>query len=1571
MESLLDTLHAKQSIFHGEGTQKYLDWSQEFMLGPLHRKKILYLVENLPEGEIDARYVHDWRGLEEAIGEERLNEDNKELFIELFHATGGEAQQIVRAYFTSMDGVAAWINLRRLYQPRRGVARINVIGKIMKKRINSERDILTTMTKMSQLIAQSGTYGATDRREEVKIIEDGKEKISKTLVELSNVPETSEGVTTRGESNDELRRQNEELRGQAKAALQMARRILEKTQASMIKRDSDFVKDVAKYALLDELSKQGEKWYMRVDELARGNSKYEDVIEMVTLNCNAQRLKQESNSVRPAPRPARQGNPKPGPRSGCFECGGPHLRAQCRYSGRPDVKPRGSQAYQRSDGPQHQRPDGRQTQNWRPPQQGPGGPARGCAYPAPQDVCEEVQVDRNVGAPEQGHVNHTLCAQNSSGVPWEQDRLLLDSGAADHVIHDNRLFTDHSFVKYSKDEAAHRAIKGISNYTQAPLGYGFVPIRRVLSDGRLMELYVKADYFPDLSVNLLSVNKLWEDFRIRPQWSNQGNVYLIDDEGGQVQLQCYQGLHYIHIRDDVDEGTIPGEAMKKGTNAVVRDGKVSKELQLWHERFNHANYRAVVEEMKKLGVQLKLKEGSSCQVCILSKARKANVPPRRETKDSDLKPGEVLNCDFIGPLPVLSVRGYTNAILFLDSATGYCEVYLLTTKAQAPQALEKFMLKLRTYGVDTKSRIRCDHDTVFTGQEWLKVCAEFSVLPDPTAPKCQYSNGRAESLVQHIVDTATSMLEQARLPSDWWGFAIKHAVSVFNMTSLYREVAPILNISGGRIKPNPLRLRKFGCTAYAHIDKGQRQKFDCKARRGCLVGYDPQMDAYLVFFWKECRVVDCVHVRFQEDVHYTVNDTLRSDEHLSDDEGDVNGFQDDAHDDEGAMSGFSGETHPGSGGVVSRGRELEPTQGTPNEETPTAPMRRSTRQRNEIDYADLNDAGFTEGEPMLHVATSRKIGHEAVGGGTSIDNIFREDSGFTGDVRVLHIAMSLKEAPEDFPTTRIVASVKANQQEAIPEPRSIPTTYNQAIKRPEAEAKHWRRAIESELESLQNFNTWTRQRLTDLTPKQRSQVIGTRFVFDVKRDANGDVLRYKARFVARGFTQIKGVNYMDSSSPVPSLTTVRCALTMAAANGYDVRGLDVSTAYLHALIDLDDIYIKLPPSLAYDDQGNELVGLLNRSIYGLKQAGFLWHHHFRRFLEEIGFERTETDPCVFKRMVSGSPEWILTYVDDCLILSKSKSDADQIVAQLEAKFEIKDLGRPSIFLGMNLHFSEQGQIHLSLTRYITQLAKDFSVTECNPVKTPMVMGQNLSVKDKATTDEERRKVATYRKLVGSLNWAASTCRPDVAFAVSQLARFVSEPGVKHMKAARRVLMYLWTTRRHGLIFQQPDNGASQPLTNGMFVDAFSDADHANDVDTRKSVSGVLVRVNGTAVCWASKRQSLTALSTAEAELYAAMETTKWVLFIQNLFRDFQVNLPTTTLFTDSSVLIDMLANRNVTIRTRHLDTRRHRVLDHCESGDIRLQHLAGSENTADMLTKSLPRESFDIHTSGMGIRLVD
>ena len=511
----------------------------------------------------------------------------------------------------------------------------------------------------------------------------------------------------------------------------------------------------------------------------------------------------------------------------------------------------------------------------------------------------------------------------------------------------------------------------------------------------------------------------------------------------------------------------------------------------------------------------------------------------------------------------------------------------------------------------------------------------------------------------------------------------------------------------------------------------------------------------------------------------------------------------------------------------------------------------------------------------------------------------------------------------------------ANLSVASQDSHYEPASYKQALRSPQSE--EWQAAITSEYESLVSRKTWK------LVPRPAGRkLVDSKWVFKVKRNSDGSIARYKARLVARGFTQEHGVDYNETFAPTVRVMSLRVLMALVAFHDWEAEQLDVVTAFLEADID-EEIYMRQPEGYRQtDEHGVELVCQLQKSIYGLKQAPRNWNKTITTWLLQYGFTQSHVDPCVYT-YTDGSSSYILAlYVDDSILVGPPGPFIRQFKEAFGQRFNVQFLGPVSWMLGISVHRDREARtIKLGQKQYILDVLERFNMGDCNAVTSPMVVGSVTN------SDEDHQapleSSVPYQSLIGSLLYAAVCTRPDITMVVSHLSRYMAKPMQSHWEQAKRVLRYLKGTADHGILY-----GVVQSTT--LF--GYSDADHASDGDGRRSRTGYVFMLNGGAVSWRSQKQQSVALSTAEAEYMALAATTQEAMFLRQLMMDMQQHQHAgTVIYEDNQSCIALTKNTMTTGRSKHIDIKYHFCRERQESGDIDVQYCSTEDMLADVLTK--------------------
>jgi len=488
----------------------------------------------------------------------------------------------------------------------------------------------------------------------------------------------------------------------------------------------------------------------------------------------------------------------------------------------------------------------------------------------------------------------------------------------------------------------------------------------------------------------------------------------------------------------------------------------------------------------------------------------------------------------------------------------------------------------------------------------------------------------------------------------------------------------------------------------------------------------------------------------------------------------------------------------------------------------------------------------------------------------------------------------------------------------------LPNTYAEAIQSPHSVL--WQEALDRELASLKTLGVFKTIKRSSLPPK--ANVISGKWVFKVKPRPDGSIDKFKCRLCARGFLQKYGIDYTSTFSPVASPVSIKLLLAIAQKRNLRLRSADVSTAFLFgSLPESERVFMEAPPGMA---AASDEVLSLHKCIYGLKQASRRWYEKLCKTLSEAGYKPTKADPCIYIRDVDGEFTAIATVVDDLLIGSTTDAGAKRVSEIMnKAGLDTKDLGTPDYIIGMHVGRNRDG-ITLNQSLYISTLLRRFEMEDCAPCKTPADPKVKLGKAYYPTTTEQKQLMESrpYRALVGGLLYIVLT-RPDIAVAVNELCRHLSNPGAAMWTAAKRVLRYLKGTVNYKIAFKSRNTEVGNNLV------AYVDSSHADDIDSRRSRCGFLIYFDDSPISWKTVLQKRLALSTAEAEYRAATLCTKEIVWIRRLLSELGLKqIRPTAMFEDNRACIKMIENPMVSERNKHIELDVHFVRDHHVLGSI-------------------------------------
>ena len=517
----------------------------------------------------------------------------------------------------------------------------------------------------------------------------------------------------------------------------------------------------------------------------------------------------------------------------------------------------------------------------------------------------------------------------------------------------------------------------------------------------------------------------------------------------------------------------------------------------------------------------------------------------------------------------------------------------------------------------------------------------------------------------------------------------------------------------------------------------------------------------------------------------------------------------------------------------------------------------------------------------------------------------------------------------------------------------------------------WREAMQAELHSLIKRDVFGPVVQTPASIKP----IGNKWVFVRKRNENNDIIRYKVRLVAQGFSQRPGIDYEETYSPVMDAITFHFLISLAVSEELDMRLMDVITAYLYGSID-SDIHMKIPKGFklpeAISTKPRSMLSIkLQRSLYGLKQSGRMWYNRLSEYLLKEGYVNNPICPCVFIKKSETGFSIIAVYVDD-LNLVGTLEELTKTAEYLKKEFEMKDLGKTKFCIGLQIeHFPNGVLVHQST--YIKKILKRFNMDKAHPLSSPMVV-RSLDVKnDPFRPCEKSEKLlgpeVSYLSVIGALMYLANCTRPNIAFSVNLLARYSSAPTRRHWKGIQHILRYLNGTTDMGLFYS---NKSKEKLL------GYADAGYLSDPHKARSQTGYVFNYNGTAISWRSVKQTMVATSSNHSEIIAIHEASRECIWLRSMIHHIQescglssVKDKPTILFKDNAACIAQIKGGYIKgDRTKHISLKFFYTHELQKNGEIDVQQIRSSDNLADLFTKALPTSTFKKLIYKVGMRKV-
>lgn len=543
--------------------------------------------------------------------------------------------------------------------------------------------------------------------------------------------------------------------------------------------------------------------------------------------------------------------------------------------------------------------------------------------------------------------------------------------------------------------------------------------------------------------------------------------------------------------------------------------------------------------------------------------------------------------------------------------------------------------------------------------------------------------------------------------------------------------------------------------------------------------------------------------------------------------------------------------------------------------------------------------------------------------------------------------------------TAMHVSLDAANPEPHPGPdEPVPKTLGEAQK-----GRYWQgfaHAIEAEITQLEKNKTWEYVDRRDLP--RNTNILRAKFVFDIKRDARGEFLKYKARMVALGNTQIEGIDFFDTYASVMNTKSFRILLAIYNHNpDYSFEHWDVKQAFVNAPIE-EEIYVH--QIRGFERPGTEgKVLRLRKALYGTRQAAHAWQKFLSRILVGAGGRRNLKDECVYIFREGKGICIIGTHVDDLFVLcnTEGKQIKDRVLRALREKMEVDDKGEIKYALDTHIERDrEQGTLRISQQAYIQSIIKEFNMQEAKGKETPAPTSE-ITEADLPKTPEEKARVGALpiRNAIGKLWWAALISRPDITCALHKCAAWQNKPSEKLWKHIMWIVKYLKQTITHAITYTRKES------IDNMYV-AYCDASFACE-NGSKSRYGYIYYVLGALVSWSSAHTTRVLTSSTEAECNAVVHTAKENTWVREFVAElglFDFRGPT-VIFQDNKGTIALMKGGGKHKRSKHFTIEFDALREYVRDKEIEIRYVQTEDMPADMFTKILPKNIFEKHRERM------
>ena len=686
-----------------------------------------------------------------------------------------------------------------------------------------------------------------------------------------------------------------------------------------------------------------------------------------------------------------------------------------------------------------------------------------------------------------------------AGMVIEDDEWVIDSGATRHFCPNREMFSDFQSISPTK------VVLGNKSAVPA-IGRGSIKFRTRIGNNEPVEIHLSdVFYVPDMGYNLLSIKRMTLDgWKVNFDDPTQCTISI--KNSGQVLAIAYSKEGDLYrlktLPMKLDNAAYITTAVT--TSSTANNIKNITPIKLWHDRLGHLNLgsmnvmsnQQLVQDfdIKSITKEADTQIVTQCEACIKGKAHRATMPSIATHRATTLL--ELVHSDVCGPMKSESIGGARYFVTFIDDYSRFTVVKIMKTKSEV---LEHFIAYLKWAENITNHRIkvfRSDNGGEYCSNDFNATLIQHGISRQLTPPYTPEHNGVAERANRTIVECARSMLHGANLDYSYWAEAVVTAVYLRNR-SPSRSVQNVTPFEAWtNEKPSISHLKTFGCKCYAHIPKQIRTKLEPKAKECIFVGYPLESKAY--------RVYDPVDKRLfvSRDVTFLENQTSQSSassNNTVDIIVDVGGKDDSPN----VIQVSSNDSTMNRSQVIPSAI-INNNVSNDNSNHDDEKKQESSRS-NDSSGRNVRNRGPVQPYWILKDQRPPSSSSALL---TTADNV-QSDNIHETNAELLYALVSANNINDE------------------------PMDLNDAMQRDDS--KLWEEAAQSEYDSIQAAGTWT---LVPLPPDRKA--IGSKWVFKIKRLANGIIDRYKARLVAKGFAQKEGVDYIETFAPVAKFCSYSC-----------------------------------------------------------------------------------------------------------------------------------------------------------------------------------------------------------------------------------------------------------------------------------------------------------------------------------------------------------------------------------------------------------------------------------------------